>query len=238
MNAVALDRRPPRIRGPALRRALIAGARRVIADRDVLNRINVFPVADGDTGSNLAFTLGCVLTGALSRRTAGAGELMRQVGEDAIDGARGNSGAILAQFFTGVAERLGDRVAIDPGVLADAVRAGSDSARQALSEPREGTILSVISAFADKLDRGPGVRDVRRWFAPALAQARRALADTPRQLAVLQRAGVVDAGAQGFVDLLEGIDEYMGNGRIDARAAAWIAPACARRWANSGRRAW
>ena len=219
MNAVALDRRPPRIRGPALRRALIAGARRVIADRDVLNRINVFPVADGDTGSNLAFTLGCVLTGALSRRTAGAGELMRQVGEDAIDGARGNSGAILAQFFTGVAERLGDRVAIDPGVLADAVRAGSDSARQALSEPREGTILSVISAFADKLDRGPGVRDVRRWFAPALAQARRALADTPRQLAVLQRAGVVDAGAQGFVDLLEGIDEYMGNGRIDARAA-------------------
>jgi len=189
----------------------------VIADRDVLNKINVFPVADGDTGSNLAFTLGSVLTGALSRRTAGAGELMRQVGEDAIDGARGNSGAILAQFFTGVAERLGDRVAIEPGVLADAVRAGSDSARQALSDPREGTILSVISAFADKLDGGPGVRDVRRWFAPALAQARRALADTPRQLAVLQRAGVVDAGAQGFVDLLEGIDDYMDSGRTDAR---------------------
>ena len=189
----------------------------MIADRDVLNKINVFPVADGDTGSNLAFTLGSVLTGALSRRTAGAGELMRQVGEDAIDGARGNSGAILAQFFTGVAERLGNRVAIEPGVLADAVRAGSDSARQALSDPREGTILSVISAFADKLDGGPGVRDVRRWFAPALAQARRALADTPRQLAVLQRAGVVDAGAQGFVDLLEGIDDYMDSGRTDAR---------------------
>ena len=220
MNAVARERRLPRIRGPALRRALIAGARRVIADRDVLNKINVFPVPDGDTGSNLAFTLGSVLTGALSRRTPGAGELMRQVGEDAIDGARGNSGAILAQFFTGVAEHLGDRVAIEPAVLADAVRAGSASARQALSEPREGTILSVISAFADKLDMSGGVLDLRRWFAPALAQARRALADTPRQLAVLQRAGVVDAGAQGFVDLLEGIDEYMDSGRTDAQGAA------------------
>ncbi len=219
MNVVALGRPRPRIRGPALRRALIAGARRVIADREVLNKINVFPVPDGDTGSNLAFTLGGVLTGALSRRTAGAGALMRQVGEDAIDGARGNSGAILAQFFTGVAERLGDLVAIDPADFAEAVRAGSASARQALSEPREGTILSVISAFADKLDVTPGIVDVRRWFAPALAQARRALADTPRQLAVLQRAGVVDAGAQGFVDLLEGIEEFMQSGRTDAYGA-------------------
>ncbi len=219
MNVVALGRPRPRIRGPALRRALIAGARRVIADREVLNKINVFPVPDGDTGSNLAFTLGGVLTGALSRRTAGAGALMRQVGEDAIDGARGNSGAILAQFFTGVAERLGDLVAIDPADFAEAVRAGSASARQALSEPREGTILSVISAFADKLDVTPGIVDVRRWFAPALAHARRALADTPKQLAVLQRAGVVDAGAQGFVDLLEGIEEFMQSGRTDAYGA-------------------
>ncbi len=219
MNVVAPGRPRPRIRGPALRRALIAGARRVIADREVLNKINVFPVPDGDTGSNLAFTLGGVLTGALSRRTAGAGALMRQVGEDAIDGARGNSGAILAQFFTGVAERLGDLVAIDPADFAEAVRAGSASARQALSEPREGTILSVISAFADKLDSTPGIVDVRRWFAPALAHARRALADTPRQLAVLQRAGVVDAGAQGFVDLLEGIEEFMQSGRTDAYGA-------------------
>jgi DegV family protein with EDD domain len=216
MNAIVLTPPRLRIRGPALRRALIAGARRVIADRDVLNKINVFPVPDGDTGSNLAFTLGSVLTGALSRRTAGAGELMRQVGEDAIDGARGNSGAILAQFFTGVAESIGDRAAIEPEYLAWAVRAGSLSARQALSEPREGTILSVISAFAESLQPQPRVTDVRRWFAPALEQARRALADTPKQLAVLMRAGVVDAGAQGFVDLLEGIGEFMDNGHIDA----------------------
>ena len=71
MNAVTFALPPPMIRGPALRRALIAGARRVIAQRDALNKINVFPVPDGDTGSNLAFTLGSVLTGALNRRTPG-----------------------------------------------------------------------------------------------------------------------------------------------------------------------
>ena len=156
MDVLALDRPPFLIRGPALRRALISGARKVVSDRDLLNKINVFPVPDGDTGSNLAFTLGSVLAGALSRRTAGAGELMRKVGEDAIDGARGNYGAILAQFFTGVAEKLGDRHAVDPGDLAGAVRAGATSARQAMADPREGTILSVIGAFAEALEAQPG----------------------------------------------------------------------------------
>ena len=107
MSAVLNSLTPIHIRGPALRRALIAGARRVISQREALNKINVFPVPDGDTGSNLAFTLGNVLTGALSRRTPGAGDLLKRVGDDAIDGARGNSGAILAQFFTGVAEAVG-----------------------------------------------------------------------------------------------------------------------------------
>ena len=216
MNAIALQAPRLRIRGPALRRALIAGARRVIADRDALNKINVFPVADGDTGNNLAFTLGSVLTGALSRRIAGAGELMRRVGEDAIDGARGNSGAILAQFFTGVAESIGNRAAIEPGTMARAIQAGSLSARQALAEPLEGTILSVISAFAESLDPDRRVDDLRGWFAPALEKARRALAYTPQQLPMLKSAGVVDAGAQGFVDLLEGIFDYLSNGQIDA----------------------
>jgi uncharacterized protein len=218
MSAVPFDTPRLRIRGPALRRALIAGARRVIAHRETLNKINVFPVPDGDTGSNLAFTLGSVLTGALSCRTAGAGELLRKVGEDAIDGARGNSGAILAQFFTGVAEATGAEVAIAPASLARAVRAGASSARGALADPKEGTILSVITAFANSLEHGADITDVRPWFARALEHARRALANTPNQLPVLQRAGVVDAGAQGFVDLLEGIGEFMSTGLLDVAA--------------------
>ncbi len=215
MNAAIIE--PPRvlIRGPALRRALIAGARRVIAQREMLNKINVFPVPDGDTGSNLAFTLGGVLAGALSRRTKGAGDLLRRVGEDAVDGARGNSGAILAQFFTGVAEAAGPARALEPAALARAVRAGADSARQALSEPREGTILSVIAAFADALEQRSDT-DLGGWFRAALEHSRRALANTPNQLPVLARAGVVDAGAQGFVDLLEGIGDFIASGAVDA----------------------
>jgi uncharacterized protein len=218
MSSVPFDIPRLRIRGPALRRALIAGARRVIAHREALNKINVFPVPDGDTGSNLAFTLGSILTGALSRRTAGAGELLRKVGEDAIDGARGNSGAILAQFFTGVAEATGAQIAIAPASLAQAVQAGATSARSALADPKEGTILSVISAFADSLEHRVEITDVRLWFARALEQAKRALANTPNQLPVLMKAGVVDAGAQGFVDLLEGIGDFMATGLLDVVA--------------------
>lgn len=206
------------IRSPGLRRALIGGARWVIADRETLNRINVFPVADGDTGSNLAFTLGSVLSGALSRRVAGVGELLRRVGEDAIDGGRGNSGAILAQFLTGTAMGIGDCVTIAPGQFALAVRAGAQSAREAVAEPREGTMLSVISAFAEALEPALEVHDIKAWFASALLAARKALAHTPQQLPVLLKAGVVDAGARGFVDLLEGIGAYLG-GESGARMA-------------------
>ena len=102
------------VTAPALRRALIAGARRVIAARDGLNRINVFPVADGDTGNNLAFTLSSVLNGALSRRSRHIGEVLRRIGDDAIDGARGNSAAIpscraLQWFIQGQIPQAGDR---------------------------------------------------------------------------------------------------------------------------------
>jgi hypothetical protein len=204
---------------PVLRRALIAGARRVIQTREGLNRINVFPVADGDTGNNLAATLGCVLDGALSRRSRHAGDLLSRVGDDALDGARGNSGAILAQFLHGLAQHAGSSAMLDARTLAAAVRRGADSARLALAKPVDGTMLSVIAAFADELERtaaGPDV-DPRAGFGHALAQARRALADTPRQLAVLRRAGVVDAGAQGFVDLLEGIAGFIEDGPRPAR---------------------
>ena len=205
---------PAPVTAPALRRALIAGARRVIAARDELNRINVFPVPDGDTGSNLASTLGSVLQGALSRRSRHIGELLVGIGNDAIDGARGNSGAIMAQFLVGLAEQARNAPVLDSASLASAVRRGADSARAALAQPVEGTILSVISAFADALDEAARQPqgDPKGGFARALQRARTALADTPKQMALLQKAGVVDAGARGFVDWLEGIAEYVDGG--------------------------
>lgn len=208
-----------RIGAPALRRALVAGARRVLARRDTLDRINVFPVPDGDTGSNLAFTVGSMLGGSLSRRASSAGLLLRAVADDAIDGARGNSGAILAQFLHGAGETVGDARTLTPQHLAAAVSAGAVQARGALSEPREGTILSVIRAFADALHAAPR-GDPCGWFVQALERARAALADTPRQLPVLRQAGVVDAGAMGFVELLEGIHDFIATGRTSAAALA------------------
>lgn len=215
----------PAVTAPFLRRALVAGARRVIADRDLLNRINVFPVADGDTGNNLAATLVGLLNGALQHRGRHLGELLQRVADDAIDGARGNSGAILAQFLHGVAEHARGRATLDVASLAGAVGHGARQARGALAQPVEGTILSVIDGFAAALATAASQADVpplppRDAFATALAAARTALARTPQQMALLRRAGVVDAGAQGFVDLLEGIADYIEGGSRVRTAAA------------------
>jgi DegV family protein with EDD domain len=198
-----------------LRRALIAGIQRVMAQREEINRINVFPVADGDTGTNLAFTLGAVLQGVREPRFASAGAVLRRAAAEAIDGARGNSGAILAHFFQGVAEVLEPGRRLTSEALARAATSGSLRARAAIAEPREGTILSVIQAFADEMraQAEAGSRDIRACFRRALERAREALRQTPDQLKVLRSAGVVDAGALGFVDLLEGIAEYIERGR-------------------------
>jgi DegV family protein with EDD domain len=201
--------------GYGLRRALIAGAQRVISQRDELNRINVFPVPDGDTGTNLAFTLAAVLNAIRAGRSGHVGELMQRAASEAIDGARGNSGAILAQFLQGVSEAVAGRRTLTAPELAAATASGSRLARAALAEPKEGTILSVIAAFAAAFQAAAanGARDFRSSFAAGLSRARRALEETPQQLAVLRSAGVVDAGALGFVDLLEGIDDYIRSGR-------------------------
>jgi DegV family protein with EDD domain len=203
------------VSGYALRRALIAGIQRVIARRDEINRINVFPVPDGDTGTNLAFTLGSVLQAVRAGRQGHAGDLLRRAASEAIDGARGNSGAIMAQFLQGVSEHVGNARRVSAEALASAAAAGSRAAREAMAEPREGTILSVIQAFAVEWTRQAeaGVRDLRVAYGAALERARVALRATPDQLPVLKEAGVVDAGALGFVDLLEGIDDYIRQGR-------------------------
>lgn len=204
----------PRAGGRALKRALLAGIARVVAERDGLNRINVFPVADGDTGSNLGFTLVAVREALRPLRSGHAGVVLRTVAGEAIDGARGNSGAILAQFLQGFGETLGASARVGAETLAEAAASGAAQARLAVAEPREGTMLSVIAAFARALQAAlPTGGDLRAQFTAALAASRAALAATPDQLAVLRKAGVVDAGAQGFVHLLEGIDDFMRRGR-------------------------
>ncbi len=216
LNAVALKlatRVGPNLGGALLRAALIAGSRAVIAKRDELNRINVFPVADGDTGTNMAFTFAAVLESAMGARGQGADVVLHNAAMSAIDGARGNSGAIVAQFFYTLSEALEGQARISLAALSQAVTQAALGARRALAQPREGTVLSVITDFAKGLSEMVTSTQLSAFFARGLLSARRALARTPSQLAVLAEHGVVDAGGSGFVSFLEGVQQFVERGR-------------------------
>ncbi len=215
--------------GRQLGLALSAGVHRVIASQELLNRINVFPVADGDTGTNLALTLSSVRHALDEADRLPASGLLVRVADAVLDGARGNSGAILAQFFQGLSDAATELTHFTPETFAQAVSRGSEYARDALSEPREGTILSVVSAFAAKLRQQVADRptvDFAALITAGTDAARRALAETPNQLEALRKAGVVDAGAKGFVEMIEGMLEYVRDGRTvdpgDAPAVAIV----------------
>jgi DegV family protein with EDD domain len=205
-----------RLDGTELGRALRAGIHRLYQQQEHLDRINVFPVPDGDTGTNLVLTMSAVL--ALLKRSTPphAGQLLTQVADAALDGARGNSGAILAQFFLGVGDRAGHLAELSPADFADAVRGGASYAREALAEPREGTILTVLQEVGAELGRltEAGRADFRTVVRQALKRGQRALERTREQLDVLTRANVVDAGAAGFVILLEGVADYLDTGEL------------------------
>jgi uncharacterized protein len=187
----------------------------VVAQRDAINRINVFPVADGDTGTNLAFTMRAMLEGG-RRRERSASKWLTRVADQAIDGARGNSGAIFAQFIQGLGQSVGDSMRVSAERLATAASDAGALARGAVAQPREGTMLSVMSAFADELERAVrhGTADIAVLLKRGLEAAEAALKRTPEQLAELRAAGVVDAGGQGFVDWLRGIHDYVQRGEL------------------------
>ena len=215
MNAPASTQ----LSGDTFADALISGIHRVIDDQEILNQINVFPVPDGDTGTNLSLSLGAALPVLQQADDKHLGTLLAAVADALLDGARGNSGAIMAQFFQGMSDSAGDLTRFTPYTFAKAVTMGSDYAHDAMSNPREGTILSVIATFATSLADGAG-HNADSGFAAlvgsALEQSRQALAETQEQLDVLRKAGVVDAGAKGFVDLVDGMAEYLDTGNIVA----------------------
>ncbi len=203
--------------GHRLNRALVAGIHRVIADQEHLNKINVFPVPDGDTGTNIALTMGSIL-GCLSRHEDNhAGKTLTVVADAALDGARGNSGAIFAQFFQGLSDAAGDLKVLNVQNFSDALSRAADYAREALSEPMEGTILTVLSDFARSVRdhvKSHTKTDFKMLMERGLETAKTSLAKTQTQLEVLRKAGVVDAGAQGFMDLIQGIADFIRTGSL------------------------
>ncbi len=201
-----------------LRQCVIAGAKRVIAHRDHLNEINVFPVPDRDTGTNLAATMRAIIA-ALGKPLPSLDAVGATLATSALAGAQGNSGVILAQFFQGLREGIGDGVHVTTERFATAMRHAALRARQALAQPREGTILTVMSDVAEHLGACCAERahDFRSLLDEGLRAARRSLAETPQRLAVLRRAGVVDAGALGFVHFLEGVRDHLFHETISHR---------------------
>lgn len=209
-----------------LRRALLAGIRRVAAQREELNRINVFPVPDRDTGTNLTFTLAAMMQSLRRPSLVGVRELLQGLAMDAADGARGNAGAILAHWLHGVATALPPDESVTLPVLAKALGQGSAEARTAMADPCEGTMLSVIRVFTEGMQAQAmaGELDLRKGFASALSRTRIALLQTQHQLKALRAAGVVDAGARGFVELLEGMNELIEQGRALDHAGPVLEP--------------
>ena len=196
--------------GRRLARAVIAGARFVGDRAEPLNKINVFPVPDGDTGTNVASTLQKVAAGVSRVRQRNVREMSRVLADEAVGGARGNSGAILAQFFTGFSEGLPDSARIEASEFGSAVVRAADSAYSAIARPVEGTILTVIRDWSRYLQRRAGeVKDFAQLLPESLGEAKRSLENTPNQMKALAKAGVVDAGAQAFVYLIEGIVRYL-----------------------------
>ena len=205
--------------GRRIRRGLRAGALRVMAAQEHLNKINVYPVPDGDTGTNLALTMSSVVSAMSAHKHKGAGDTLTHVADAALDGARGNSGAIVAQFFHGLSDSVADLTRVSVAEFAAAVRSGEHYARDALVRPVEGTVLTVMRDFAKCVERLVGDEpraDFRRVLREGLAGARQSLTETPDKLDALRAAGVVDAGAEGFVRLVDGICEFIDTGHVDA----------------------
>jgi DegV family protein with EDD domain len=223
VNVSALD-------GPVFSRILRSGALAVFRGQEALDRINVFPVRDADTGANLTATFKAAAARLGSAAPEDVGAAAQAAADGALDGARGNSGAIVAQFLHGLAEGMKGRHDVDGPQFAAATHVGMESAYAALADPREGTILSVVKAWSRELMRRAHEEDLTRMMVGGLEAARRALAETPRQLEVLARNRVVDAGGQGFVYFLEGIHEALHGGEVawePAEAASHGLPALA-----------
>jgi DAK2 domain fusion protein YloV len=196
------------------------------AHRARIDGLNVFPVPDGDTGTNLFLTVdGAVDRSLTETADAAAGELLVLFAKNLLWSARGNSGVILSQLARGLAEACQGVDVIDAQTLARGLVAGDRRAWQAVTDPKEGTILSVSRAAARAADRRDALDGLHAVAGAALDAARDALAQTPRQLEVLARAGVVDAGGAGLVLLLECLERICAGDDGRALLALEAAPA-------------
>ena len=178
--------------------------------RDVINQLNVYPVPDGDTGTNMALTLETVVT-EVSAAGEGMSEVCHAISHGSLMGARGNSGVILSQILRGLAEAVATAGHVDPQILAGALKKASAAADEAVSTPVEGTILTVVRdvAFAAEEAVDQGVEGLIQMVEGCQQAGRASLDRTPELLPQLARANVVDAGGAGFLLFLDALATAM-----------------------------
>lgn len=196
--------------GKRFRLAVIAAAKNLIRNEDYLNKINVFPVPDGDTGTNMAATLHAIVTSLRNNTNYALAEMSQHVSDTALDGARGNSGSILAQFFYGLATQLENKKDVSTREFAKAAISASEHAYQAMADPKEGTILSVIRVWGESWDDlSKSSDDFAYILQHALVACKVELDKSPAKLKLEGKMKYVDSGGLGFVNMLEGIQDFI-----------------------------
>lgn len=199
--------------GKRFYRGLVAGARELVSKQAYLNKINVFPVADADTGLNMALTVQAILQ--KSKIGKSLKETLKTVADAALSGARGNSGIILAQYLHGLSHELPEKGMLSAQSFAQGARKAVNHLYDSLLNPVEGTMLTVIREWSDFLvEHSAKTQDFLQLLTESLAKAKKSLQETPKHLKVLAEAGVVDAGASGFVAFLEGVVNYIHKGSL------------------------
>ena len=189
-----------------IRRLVDAAAASLDASRARIDDLNVYPVPDGDTGTNMSLTMRALVEALADAADAPRPALAHTVTRAALMGARGNSGVILSQIVRGAAEVLGEAEPVDSKAVADALRAASDTAYRGVRQPVEGTILTVIREMAEEAEAHAASQpEVDELLRAVLARGEAALARTTELLDVLREAGVVDAGGAGLVEIMRGI---------------------------------
>ncbi|MBQ5765163.1 MAG: DAK2 domain-containing protein [Clostridia bacterium] len=201
--------------GDILRDAIISGSNNIFNERQRVDELNVFPVPDGDTGTNMSMSIGNAARELSKQAGKNAGEIAKIAASALLRGARGNSGVITSLLFRGISKGIGSSEEVTAENLVAALSAGVEAAYKAVMKPTEGTILTVARIAAEEAKKALSAgADALGVFKAALEGAKVALDDTPNLLPTLKKAGVVDAGGRGLVVIFEGMLSVFENGKI------------------------
>ena len=196
-----------------LKNAFLAGAKGLEAKKDWINELNVFPVPDRDTGTNMTLTIMAAAKEVAELENPTMDQLAKAISSGSLRGARGNSGVILSQLLRGFTKEIKAVEEIDTTILANAMVRGTETAYKAVMKPKEGTILTVAKAMADKgLEMASQTDDIEEFVKQVIEYGDYVLSQTPEMLPVLKQAGVVDSGGQGLMQVVKGaVDGLLGK---------------------------